>query len=369
MNKNLRKKYVSYIPWLILKQIRGIGIYKSAYISSIFNPINDFFALDEKALFNFGFNKSQIYQLKHPNWAEIDSQLELIEHYQLLLIHIQEDNYPQLLKNIPNPPCLIYCKGNYELLNQKCLSLAIVGSRKPSAEAINNCQELLAYLGQYNIKTISGLAYGIDKICHQLSLQYELPTIAVLANGLNSIYPTTHSDLAKKIIQNKGCLISELAVGKSISKYNFPQRNRIISGLAHGLIVIEAKNKSGSLITAKHAIEQNREIFAFPAKFNNPHSGTNLLIQQGAKLVNCLNDINTELQSIMPMHKKENLAIKHSLAEQKIISLLESTNRPLSIDDIVIQCSLDLSNASDILLKFEMNNICKLSFGGYIINK
>lgn len=241
-----------------------------------------------------------------------------IKTNQIQVIHIKDENYPQLLKQIYNPPKEIYVIGNKEILKEK--SIAIVGCRD-ATEYGKKAAKYFAYkLAKKGIHIISGLAKGVDSYAHigaitaqsvdnypQTKLsnsktvesypqQPELPqigkTIAVFGCGLNTIYPKENIELAKEIIKTGGTIISEYPLGTKPEKNNFPQRNRIISGLSQGVLVIEAKEKSGSLITADFALEQGKEVYAVPGNINSLYSvGTNMLIKQGAKLVTHYSEI------------------------------------------------------------------------------
>lgn len=211
-------------------------------------------------------------------------------------ILIQDEEYPKQLKNIYDPPIKIYVLGNRKLLNQ--CGIAIVGTRKASEYGKKVALQFAKDLSQKGINVISGLALGIDTYAHLGTLQQNSigKTIAVLGSGLDNIYPKQNIELAKQIIKNDGCLISEYPVGTKPEKQNFPQRNRIISGLSDGVLIVEAAEKSGALITADFALEQGREIFAVPGSvFSNTSIGTNNLIKQGARLVTKFEEILEEM--------------------------------------------------------------------------
>lgn len=211
-------------------------------------------------------------------------------------ILIESEEYPKQLKNIYDPPLKLYVLGNKKLLEQR--GIAIVGARKATEYGKNIALQLSRRLSENGINVISGLALGIDTYAHLGTLQESCigKTIAVLGCGLNEIYPKQNRELAKRIIDNGGCIISEYPIGTKPEKLNFPQRNRIISGLSNGVVVVEASEKSGSLITADFALEQGREVFAVPGNILNQTSvGTNSLIKQGAKLVTNYMDIIEEI--------------------------------------------------------------------------
>lgn len=205
-------------------------------------------------------------------------------------LNIEDIGYPFLLKQIYSAPKKIYVLGNKEILREK--SIAIVGCRNCSEYGKKVTKNLAYKLGKRNIITVSGLARGIDTYCHIGTLEAKGRTIAVLAHGLDMIYPIENRNLAKEIIKNGGALVSEYPVGVKPEKNNFPIRNRIISGLAEKTVIVEAKEKSGALITAGFSLEQGREVFAVPGSiYSNTSSGTNELIKQGASVLTTYEDL------------------------------------------------------------------------------
>ena len=196
-------------------------------------------------------------------------------------ITIDNENYPILLKQIYDPPKVLYVQGNVEILNNP--SIAIVGCRDNTEYGKKAATYFSYNLAKQNINIISGLAKGIDSFAHIGALQAEGKTIAVVGNGLDTVYPKENEDLAKRIINQGGAIISEYSIGTKPEKEHFPARNRIISGLSKAIIVVEAKEKSGSLITVDFAIEQGKDVFAVPGNINSLNSvGTNKLIKDGA---------------------------------------------------------------------------------------
>ena len=211
-------------------------------------------------------------------------------------ISIEEKLYPERLRNMYNPPLKLYVLGKKELLKQKGVS--IVGARNATEYGKKVALQLAQKLSENGINIISGLALGIDTYAHLGTLQENCigKTIAVLGSGLDEIYPKQNIELAKRIVKRGGCIISEYKAGTKPEKLNFPQRNRIISGLSCGVVVVEASENSGALITADYALEQGKEVFAIPGNiFNITSVGTNNLIKQGAKLVTDYNDIIEEI--------------------------------------------------------------------------
>lgn len=205
-------------------------------------------------------------------------------------INLNGKSYPQSLKEVYDAPKQLYVLGDEKILNE--FGIAIVGTRKASEYGKNIATQFAYELAQKGIVIISGLAKGIDSYAHIGTLKAKGKTIAVLGHGLDMIYPAENRKLAEEIIRNGGCLISEYPVGVSAKKEHFPERNRIISGLSRGVLVVEAQEKSGSLITVDFALEQGRDVYGIPGNINSQNSvGTNELIKQGAKLVTSFQDI------------------------------------------------------------------------------
>lgn len=212
-------------------------------------------------------------------------------------IYINSGDYPERLRNIYDPPKKLYVLGNFKILKEK--AIAIVGSRKATEYGKKVAFQISQELTKENINIVSGLAIGIDAYAHlgAISIQNQASTIAVLGSGIDEMYPKENTELARKIIQTGGCIVSEYPLGTKPNKINFPQRNRIISGLSDGVVVVEASEKSGSLITAEFGIEQGKEIFAVPGNIDNLLSkGTNKLIQDGAKMVLSSKEILEEIR-------------------------------------------------------------------------
>lgn len=268
-------------------------------------------------------------------------------------ILFSQQEYPQLLKEIYNPPKTIYCQGN--LLPQEKYPLAVVGTRKMSAYGRRVTEFLVKELVQQGITIISGLALGIDTVAHQTTLKEKGKTIAVCGNGLNNIYPFKNKGLAEKIIKSGGAVISEYSPETRPSKWTFPARNRIISGLSLGTLVIEAPEKSGALITARFALDQGREVFAVPGSIYQENSqGCHKLIKMGAKPVTCPEDI---LQSF-DFETRQQKQIFTDFKEEEIILEQIKTN-PSSIETIIKKTKLEPLKVVSLLTMMEVNGKVK----------
>ncbi|CAM2957911.1 DNA-processing protein DprA [Legionella worsleiensis] len=271
-------------------------------------------------------------------------------------------DYPQLLKEISDPPIVLYAKGQLSSFDHP--QLAVVGSRNPSVTGSENARNFAKALAEHGITIISGLALGIDGQAHAGCLEAHGKTIAVLGTGIDCIYPRRHSKLAEQISQN-GLLLSEFPLNSPPIAGHFPRRNRIISGLSLCILVIEAAIKSGSLITAKMALEQNRDVLAIPGSIHNPLArGCHYLLQQGAKLVTSVSDVLEELR-IEPVQRTDDKSF-FSLASgnENLVKFIgfEMT----SIDQIIIRSGYTLEQVTSELAELELQGAVQAVPGGYI---
>ena len=272
-------------------------------------------------------------------------------------IKIEDEKYPQDLKKIKDAPKILYYKGilprpeGYPA--EKCV--AIVGTRRCSPYGQQVALKVAGELADAGVIVVSGLAPGIDTFSHRAVVEKRKRTIAVLGTGLDekSVYPKTNLDLSRKIVENGGCLISELPEGTAGSKFSFPRRNRIISGLSSAVLVIEAKEKSGSLITAGYAIKQNRKLLAVPGPIYSLNSeGPNKLIKNGAKLISCTNDILKEL-GFLRVEAKQNDINPENQEEKSIIEALKY--EPLHLDKIIEKTKLNASVVATTVALMEIS--------------
>lgn len=221
---------------------------------------------------------------------ELDKHLKYMYNNNIEIITIKDKQYPQILKEIYDPPIAIYLIGNKDILNNT--NIAIIGCRECSEYGKNMARQLAYNISKHKINIVSGLAKGIDVEGHIGAIQANEKTIAVLGNGIDTIYPKGNIKVAKEIIEKGGAIISEYPLGTMPERKNFPERNRIVSGMSKGVIVVEAKEKSGTLITVDFALEQGRDVFVVPGNLNSENSiGTNELIKQGAKIITNYKDI------------------------------------------------------------------------------
>lgn len=282
------------------------------------------------------------------------------------ILTLEDAAYPELLKQISDPPILLYVRGDVSLLSEP--QLAIVGSRNASKQGRLTAMDFAQYLASVGLTITSGLASGIDKAAHEGALQAgasnseatQGTTLAVVATGLDRVYPASNRELARQIAKS-GALVSEYPLGTKPMAHFFPQRNRIISGLSVGTLVVEAALKSGSLITARTAVEQDREVFAVPGSINNPQAkGCHQLIRQGAKLVESGQDILEELSAILQLSlnlpSKEQGASSIERGKEKasgdLLHYIEF--EPIGLDELVVLSKLPVSEIQSQLMMLEL---------------
>ncbi len=355
--------------WLSLTHVNKLGPATLHKLFQHFDSPNAVLNACRSELQSLGINQAVINGLQAPNEVAIQKDLLWLEHENHHLISIQDNAYPELLKQIANPPYVLYALGKpshaKDLLSDP--QLGIVGSRNASAQGKELANCFAEQLAQSGLVITSGLASGIDGAAHRGALQADIgSTIAVAACGLDRVYPAEHRRLAEQIAE-RGLIISEFPIGTSPTPGHFPRRNRIISGLSLGVLVIEASMKSGSLITARLATEQGREVFAIPGSIHNPLAkGCHTLIRNGAKLVETVEDILEEFKhlidlnalQISPNRTVDNNAIDEtpSLDPQhaKILHCMDF--EPINIDEIIERSGLAVEVVSSILLILELNN-------------
>ncbi len=300
--------------------------------------------------------------------AMSDTQQKWLEKTENRIIESDSDDFPELLRQIPGPPTLLYIVGNAEALHMPALS--IVGSRNPSRGGKENAYEFAKHLGRSGFCIVSGLAQGIDTAAHEGALAAGAMTVAFLGHGIDRVYPSVNRDLAHRISQN-GTLVSEYPLGSPPRREHFPQRNRLISGLSLGTLVVEAARRSGSLITARLAGEQGREVFAIPGSIHNPLSrGCHQLIKQGAKLVENADDIVSELGSLAGhlmqndtnQEKEESENIEHDADYEILLSSLSYD--PTSADELAENSGLTIDQVSSMLLILELEEKIEALTGG-----
>ena len=361
---------------LRLNLARGIGPTTCRRLLERFGSAQSALMATEKGLLEAGLDTQQVKSLRSTE-ADVDGELRLAEEHGVRLLARNDKDYPHNLKFIYDPPPILYVKG--ELRPQDVLSMAIVGSRLCTYYGQTQAERFAGVLGHAGFTIVSGLARGIDTSAHSGALKAGARTIAVMGCGLARIYPRENVELAERI-SKEGAIVSELPMLTPPDRNNFPPRNRLISGLSLGVVVIEAGQRSGSLITAHWALEQGKEVFALPGQIDSPSSrGTHKLIKEGAKLVEDVSDILDELGPL-----GEGLAVKESTPEglgdtdspqpsvsslqsfgnrnlnpneAKILSLLSS--HPKTIDEITEASGLPTHVVSSNLTMLELKKLVK----------
>jgi len=296
-----------------------------------------------------------------------EQEWDLLQKRNIKVITIKDEGYPSLLKNIYSPPPVIYYQGDFVTIMKQSKGIAIVGSRKATYYGRKVAREIASEITKSGYVVISGLAKGIDTNAHLGALEANGLTIAVLGSGIDRIYPPENRSLAHRIIE-KGAVVTEFPIFTKPEKNNFPRRNRIISGLALGTLVIEAGEKSGALITADYALEQGREVFAVPGSVHSFLStGCHNLIKQGSKLVNSYHDILEEFQEENKLFserektedRRPNCVNTGELTDYEQNLLQYISIEPLHIDEITELTALPYGKISEVLLSLELKNIIR----------
>lgn len=291
---------LKYWVWLSRLELETQGVLST--LLERYKTPERIWELDCVELLKNNLKKEQIEEILKVDYRKnLNKYLDYMHKHNIETITINDENYPKQLKNIYNPPIALYIKGNKEILNN--LSLAIVGCRECSLYGMKIARTFAKSISKYNINIVSGLAKGIDSSSHIGTLEGKGKTIAVVGTGLDTVYPKENKYLQDRIINENGAVVSEFVIGTKINKTNFPKRNRIISGLSNGVLVVEAREKSGAFITVDYALEQGKNVYVIPGNIDSKNSeGTNNLAKQGAKIV-------TELKDILEDYVEKNFLI------------------------------------------------------------
>jgi DNA processing protein len=365
-----KRKSVSHY-WLALKLIPRLASQKKLTLVELFGIEQLFHPSQELSSLNL--TQKQVAAIRSPDWQRIADIIDASLRCNSEIIAITDSRYPEKLKQIYDPPLILFVQGNISLLNQQ--QIAMVGSRNASINGRENAFGFAQQLSSAGLVVTSGLALGIDSAAHKGTLAVNGSTIAVVATGLDQVYPARHRTLARNILENNGAIISEFLPGTPPKPGYFPKRNRIISGLSLGVLVVEATIKSGSLVTARCAIEQNREVFAIPSTINNLQAkGCHWLIKQGAKLVDEIADIVNEVD-LLP---QSGLDLKLSIDKKQTFeksqkqnlfndSLLASVGYEITPVDIVVSRSkLPIDVVLTRLTMLELKGLVATVPGGYL---
>ncbi len=347
-----------YLAWLCLKSAPDLGLSATLELLKLYPQPEDFVGKPSHPLYSQGILKAAAKEHLKSLQLPQDAQriLKLMEQHEIQFLPYTDADYPVQLREIFAPPLILYLRGN--LANtMEHRRLAVVGTRKASAYGREMCRKLLAPLCKEGLCIISGLAYGIDTMAHNTALQNNAPTIAVLAGGLDKIYPSQNQQVAEKIMQN-GALVCEYEPGNEPERWNFPARNRIISALSEAVFIVEGPMNSGAMLTAKNALEQNRDVFALPGNINNANAaGPNHLIKHGAALISTSEDLFNLLEIKQTQSEQLELFPQLSPDEQKLFEIIKANEAAISFDEILIKSSFPIGRLSTQLTNLELKGL------------
>ncbi len=364
--------------WLILNRTPGFSSRRIFELLEHVEHPAQILSGSNSQLKKWGLGEKAIHFLSHDPGKQIEKDLNWLGDNKHI-VTFNDAQYPRLLKEISDPPLVLFVQGAVALMSQP--QLAIVGSRNPTTQGKNNAEEFASALSLSGLIVTSGMALGVDAAAHQGALKSQQPTVAVMGTGLDRVYPAKHRDLARCIAE-QGALVSEFPIGTGVKPGHFPRRNRIISGLSLGVLVVEAAIKSGSLITAKLAMDQGRDVFAIPGSIHNPLAkGCHHLIRDGAKLVETANDVVEELAAMALFEANDDLLQKihtktpSSLETGTLLAgnldneqqaILEAVDySTTTVDEIVTRCNLSVEVVSGSLLILELEGYVASEQGGY----
>ncbi len=351
--------------------VRGFGLKNFHQVYQFLGSVERIAAASEQEFMQAGLGVDLARRMSRSNqtsqsFMPSDELNAWLQTDRCCLISIDDSHYPDHLKQVHLAPALLYVEGELSTLHQE--QIALVGSRKPSMSASSMAQEFAYGLARHGWSICSGFALGVDASAHMGALAAKGRTVAVMATGLDRCYPSSHQGLREKILEGPGVLVSEMPIGTPPLRHNFPRRNRVVSGLSRGVVVFEAGLKSGSLITARFATEQNRDVFAVPGPAQSPSfMGCHALIQQGAKLVTSIEDV---LQEYDPSfdgtnahNESHEMASDVTKQERELLRLLGGDVH--SFDELI--CAMDITHEalSKGLLALEMKGYLSRVSGGY----
>ena len=355
-----------YLLWLL--NLKGVSVSTAMKLHDIYGTYENIYNLSPEELFkNVNITPGLKNALSDKSLDKAREILSECEEKEIKIISYYDAEYPKRLKQINNPPAILYIRGTLPDIDN-AMTVAVVGSRRPSLYGTQSAQKLAYEMAKSGIIIISGMARGIDSAAHRSALRAEEKTVAVLGCGVDVVYPAENAEL-KSLIESNGAVISELPPGTSPRPSHFPSRNRIISGLSCGTVIVEGKATSGSTITAKCALEQGREVFGVPGNIDNPLSmGPNQIIRDGGTLVTCANDIITGLTAYYPEimlktvlceEKQDEKKLKNLTSDQKaVLEALEKTNQR-HIDEICFKTGLDVFTVQECMFILEAEKLVR----------
>jgi DNA processing protein len=343
--------------WIGFNLVKGIGPARVRRLLDHFGDLAAAWDASAEALQTAGLDRRSVESLvAFRAQADLDRVLERVAQSGAQVLTWESPDYPRNLLTIAQPPPVLYVRGT--LADADEWAVAMVGTRRASAYGREVARDLASGLAASGVTVVSGLARGIDAVAHRAALDAGGRTIAVLGCGVDQVYPPEHRDLAGAILRS-GALVSDYPIGTPPDAVNFPPRNRIISGLSKGTLVVEADENSGALITSDFAVEQGREVFAVPGNITQRSSrGTNRLIQQGARMVLEVTDILEELNfALVTEHRQARAALPSDLTEQKVLEHL--THGQMHIDELCVQLELPVSQISGTLAMMELKGLVR----------
>lgn len=351
-------KHAESIPdiryWIALSQLPDVGPVRAKNLLSVFGSPERIFSAGPGSMPGSQgiWSRIALNIQEFSGWEAIEKQIAIMAHQNIRAVPYSDPSYPEMLRSVEDAPVVLYQKGGF--LREDRYAIAVVGSRKPTDYGVSVAGRLSEDLASMGFTIVSGMARGIDSLCHRGALKAGGRTVAVLGSGLDIPYPPENKSLMEKIAL-QGCVISEFPPGTRPEKENFPKRNRLISGIALGTLIVEATDNSGSLITAEYALEQGREVFAVPGNVTCVNAqGTNTLIRRGAILVRKAEDILEELAPLLKgFLKLQDRAARDITEEEKRLCDLLS-GEPKQVDTIARESGLPASKVLGVLLGLEL---------------
>lgn len=363
-NLNINQKTLCW-----LNSVNGISRGKTASFLEYFGSFQELWDNFESEKFNLSFlNMENINSLSSKKINFEEELLNKLQKEKAKVVTVYDDDYPEKLKQIEGAPYLLYYKGSFENINN--ISIAVVGSRKATAYGKWVAEKFTMELSELGVNIISGLAVGIDTIAHKTALRSNINTFGIIGCGINIVYPKKNVELFSEIIENKGAVITEYPFDMQPVPFNFHDRNRIISGLSDGVLIIEAQEKSGTLITAGHAANQGKEVFAVPGNINSLYSkGTNMLIKDGAKVTTSIADIVEEISELREKVVKQKSEFDFCTLtddELKIINCLKPGSK--TIDELCMETNLQAADLLGQLTLLEIKGLITQAYGNIMLN-
>ncbi|MGB9736080.1 MAG: DNA-processing protein DprA [bacterium] len=355
---SVKKKDDELLYWIALRSVEGVGsIFYKRLINLFHTPENVFSASYDELMQVEGINQTIVNNIKQfDGFYLAEEELKKIKSSHAYIITLNDPAYPPLLKQIEDPPPFFYAKGHRELLKGSTC-VAVVGTRFPSPYGREVTEEITLALVKKGLTIVSGMAKGIDAIAHKTAINNKGKTIAIWGTGINRVYPSDNKQLALHI-EKQGLILTEYSMDTPPLDVNFPERNRVISGMSIAVIVTEASLNSGTMITVSHALDQGRDVFAVPGPIYSMMSqGTNRLIKHGCGVVDSVDNLLKEIDLLLQSKPEKEPIADVTEPQLKILSVLSST--PLDLDTIIVQTKFDTAKVMSILTEMELKGIVR----------